>query len=366
MRVVVVGAGAVGSFLGGSLAEAGHDVAFLDRRDVPEGCREPLVMAHPGGRRATVEVAVVGPAAPDAIAWAGAEPGQHPDLLVFATKQFDLPAALAMAARWPFTPALTVQNGIGAEEAVAAARPGTGLVAGSLTAAVRLHHPAHGPEPGLDLGVAVAHRLRHGGLALAPAMGAVGPVVDALVAAFRAAGLRTVRLRDAPAMKWSKLLGNLVGNATSALLDEDPSAIYANPRLFEIERRQLAETVATMRALGLRPVALPGADVRFLVLAARLPAWLGRPLMVRAVGGARGGKMPSLRLHLRHADGPTEARWLNGAVAEAAVRTGTGAPVNARLAALVDEAATDPGRRAWFRGRPDRLLEAIGDLPASR
>jgi 2-dehydropantoate 2-reductase len=76
--------------------------------------------------------------------------------------------------------------------------------------------------------------------------------------------------------------------------------------------------------------------------------------------------MPSLRLHLRHAEGPTEVRWLNGAVAEAAARTGIAAPVNGRLAALVDEAAADPERRAWFRGRPGRLLEAIGDLPAER
>ena len=359
MRVLVVGAGAVGSFLGGCLAEAGQDVAFLDQRDVPAGAREPLVIAHPGGRRVTVEVAIAGPGDPGALAWSGAAAGGAPDLVLFATKQFDLPGALAIAGRWPEAVALTVQNGIGAEEAVLAERPGAGLVAASLTAAVRLHHPAHGD----DLGVAVAHRLRRGGLALAPAAGPVEPIVEELAAAFRATGLRTVRLRDARAMKWSKLLGNLAGNATSALLDEDPGAVYADPRLFEIERRQLAETVATMRALGLRPVALPGADVRLLVLATRLPAWLARRLMARVMGGARGGKMPSLRLHLRHSAGRTEVRWLNGAVAEAAARAGVDAPVNGRLAVLVDEAAADPERRAWFVGRPGRLVEAVGELP---
>jgi 2-dehydropantoate 2-reductase len=357
VRVLVVGAGAVGSFLGGCLAEAGLDVAFLDQREVAAGAREPLIVAHPGDRRVTVEVAVAGPGAPGAIAWAGAEPGAAPDLVVLATKQFDLPAALALAARWPDAAALTVQNGIGAEETALEARPGAGLIAASLTAAVRLHHPGHGE----DLGVAVAHRLRRGGLALAPFAGPVEPLVADLVAAFRRAGLRTVRLHDARAMKWSKLLGNLAGNATSALLDEDPAAIYADPRLFDIERRLLAETVTTMRALGLRPVALPGADVRFLVLATRLPGRLARLLMTRVMGGARGGKMPSLRLHLRHAGGPTEVRWLNGAVAAAAARAGVAAPVNSRLAELVDEAAADPERRAWFRGRPGRLLEAIGE-----
>ncbi|MCU0483381.1 MAG: 2-dehydropantoate 2-reductase [Chloroflexi bacterium] len=360
MRVLVVGAGAVGSFLGGCLAEAGQDVAFLDRRDVVAGTREPLIVAHPGPRQATVEVALAGPGDPGALAWSSAERGAPPDLVLFATKQFDLPAALAVAGRWPGAASLTVQNGVGAEEAVMAARPGAGLVAGSLTAAVRLHRPAHGDDPG----VAVARRLRRGGLALAPMAGPVDALVDELLAAFRAAGLRTVRLGDARAMKWSKLLGNLAGNATCALLDEDPAAVYADPRLFEVERRQLAETVATMRALGLRPVALPGADVRFLALATRLPAWLARPLLARVLGGARGGKMPSLRLHLRHAAGPSEVRWLNGAVAAAAAEVGVAAPVNARLATLVDEAAADPERRAWFVGRPGRLIEAIGEPPA--
>ena len=36
LRVVVVGPGAVGSFLGGMLAAAGHDVALLRPR-IPEG-----------------------------------------------------------------------------------------------------------------------------------------------------------------------------------------------------------------------------------------------------------------------------------------------------------------------------------------
>ena len=162
-------------------------------------------------------------------------------------------------------------------------------------------------------------------------------------------------------MKWSKLLGNLVGNATSAILDMDPGDIYADPRTYPIERRQLHEAVAVMKALGLRPVSLPGADVSLLLRGLALPVAIGRPIVSRAIAGARGGKSPSLRLHVRIQDAgvPTEARWLNGAVADAGARTGTPTPVNAGLAALVDECAADAGRAAWFAGRPDRLVEAL-------
>jgi 2-dehydropantoate 2-reductase len=94
----------------------------------------------------------------------------------------------------------------------------------------------------------------------------------------------------------------------------------------------------------------------------RLPTWLGRPILTRVVGGARGDKLPSLRLHVRSASPgqpaaePTEAAWMYGAVARFGQQVGVATPVNARLAALVDEVAMHPDRREWFRGHPERLL----------
>ena len=122
-----------------------------------------------------------------------------------------------------------------------------------------------------------------------------------------------------------------------------------------------------MRSLGLRPVSLPGADVSLLLRGLALPVAIGRPIVSRAIAGARGGKSPSLRLHVRIQDAgmPTEARWLNGAVADAGARTGTPTPVNEGLAALVDECAADAGRAAWFAGRPDRLVEALASRSPS-
>ena len=82
--------------------------------------------------------------------------------------------------------------------------------------------------------------------------------------------------------------------------------------------------------------------------------------MRRIIGGARGRKDPSLRIHANSGTGPSEVQWLNGAVARAAERLGGAAPVNRRLTELVDEVLADPERRTWFSGRPDRLVEAVG------
>lgn len=348
MRVVVIGAGAVGSFLAWTLASAGHDVALLRRPgrvgvDGVEGgggsgeSERPLRLVRPDGTTEAVTISVAPPSAP-------------PDLIVLAVKMPDLASALDAAAAWPASTVLAAENGVGADAQVASARPDGGILAGSLTTAV-----------GLEDGVVQRHS--RGGIGLATVRsgrpsGVRTGTAEGVAAAFRAGGLRAAVLADPQSMRWSKLLANLVGNATSAILDMDPADVYADPRLFAIERRQLREALAVMRRSGLAVCRLPGADVRGLALAVQLPARLMRPILRRVVAAGRGGKSPSLRLALRNG-GPTEVDWLQGGVATAAHALGGRAPVNERLAAIVRECSADPGRAAWFRGRPDRLLDAL-------
>ena len=341
-RVAVLGAGAVGTLLGGLLASTGADVVLLDPRVAPDAGDE-IVIHEPDGRR--VEARIARTTAP-------AELAAAPDLAVLAVKTFDIEAALDDLRAWPGTPVLTIQNGVGAEELVAAARPGVGHVAGSLTAPVE--------RPGAN---EVRWRGR-GGIGLAPVAGSVGNLVDELVGAFTAAGLPARRLGDARAMKWSKLVANLVGNALSALADRDPGEIYADPALFDLERRQLLEALAVMRAQGIGVIALPGANVPLLAVGVRLPAPLSRRVLGRVVGGARGGKSPSLRLHLRGgASGPSEVAWLNGAVARAGVLHGVPTPVNDALTSLVDAATADPELAASLAAEPARIVDLVARSP---
>ena len=345
----MIGPGAVGSFLGATLALAGHNVTLLGRRLAEGDAPDHVVLEASDGtarnvpvRRATDPAEV-------------AEPG----LVLLAVKSFDVDEALMTAARWPDAAVLTVQNGLGAEAAARAIRRAP-VLAGSLTTAVE-------PVAG---GV---RRLRTGGIGVAAVRGdgeeRAGALSAELAASWTRAGLPARVYPDADAMKWSKLLANLVGNATSAILDMDPGAVYADRDGYAVERAQLREGAAVMRALGLPPVNLPGAGVSLLLRGLALPEAIGRPVVSRVIAGARGGKSPSLRLHVRVArqGPPTEARWLNGAVAEAGARAGVAAPVNGRLAALVDEVAADPARAVFFARRPDRLAAelALAGAPAA-
>ena len=345
-KTLVVGAGAVGSFLGVLLASVGHDVTLV--RIFEPNSDRPVNLIRTDGSRVAIPVHRVTHTADAA----------DPDLIVVAVKMPMLREALEPTLRWPTTPTLTVENGIGAYELASEARPRAPQIAGSLTAPIA---PASPDE---------VRWLGRGGIGLAPVASDARPFVPGLVADFRAAGFRAAELSSAPAMKWSKLLANLIANASGAILDMDGNAIYGDFGLFDIERRQLLETLRVMKALGLSPVAIPGAPVPWLARGVRLPAWLGRPILRRALGDARAGKMPSLRLHVRSApaDGPspeeTEVAWMNGAVVESGERLGIDTPVNRILAKLTEEVAQSPERRAAFRGHPERLLAELRSADA--
>jgi 2-dehydropantoate 2-reductase len=335
--VVVVGGGAVGSFVAALVAGADRRVTLAGRPGTgPQGPSE-IVVRNPDGdiRRARVERA-------DGIA--GLEP---PEYVVLAVRMPDLAAAVDACRRWPDVPIVTLQNGIGAEDLVLAARPDAPLLAGSLTAPI--DRAADGT---------LEWRKRRG-IALSQVRGDTAPVLGAIGGALASGGLPVAVLDSWRAMKWSKLLTNLVANAVPALLDADPAAVYADRRLFAVERAQILETLHVMAALGLVPVRLPGADVRWLALGFRAPTTLASPVMRRVVGGARGGKAPSLLLHLRAGGGPSESPWLNGGVARTGAASSVATPVNAALAALMDAAAADPSAWDRTRGRPEALLAAI-------
>ena len=344
MNALVVGGGAVGSLLAWALATGGLSVAVVRRR-AEQSTSSSLTVVGPRGSGGTVNVAVVSSAG---------ETRMEPDVVVLAVRTFDVAAAVVSLPPLDRATFVTVQNGIGSEEVVRELRPGHPLVAASLTASVDM-----APD-------GLVHWLRRGGIGLAPVDGA--PSLSDLAAAYRPSGMRVRTYADWRTMKWSKLIANLVGNATSALVDLPVSDVYANPALFEIEREQLREAFAVVRAAGLKPVSLPGADVSRLELAIGLPSPVARTILGFAVGGGRGDKDPSLRIAMAAGADRTEVEWLNGAVARNGTELGIDTPVNRALTQLLLQAATDATQRARFRHRPDALVAAIAafrDRPAA-
>jgi 2-dehydropantoate 2-reductase len=267
------------------------------------------------------------------------------DVALFALKSFDTETALE--AMLPFSqqlpPVLCLQNGVDNEPRIAAALGADKVIAGTVTSAI-----GRG-----GLGNIALERLRGVGIADGH------PLSGRLAETFERAGLRPRLYPRAADMKWSKLLTNLLANATSAILDLTPAQIFADPRLYRIEMVQMREALAVMSALGARVVDLPGTPVRLLALGVHLPGVIARPLMQRAVGGGRGGKMPSFHIDLHTGRSQSEVEYLNGAVWRYGAQLNLSTPVNRLLTeTLLALTRGEEPVEAW-RNKREKLLDRL-------
>jgi 2-dehydropantoate 2-reductase len=312
VNVYIVGAGAVGRYLGDLLAASGNDVAYAPR-DLD----------------AVVPVEV--------------------DLALVTVKAYDTPGAIATLERAlasaPGATIVTPQNGVGNEELLAAAFGADRVVAAALTVPV---------ESGRDGTVVAANG---GGIAFAPV--GTSSAHNWLLATFEAAGLPALAAADYRSLKWSKLALNVVANASCAILNVLPERLVHMGDAFDLELRAIREVRAVMKASGIVAIDLPRYPVRALQGIATLPSPVARGLLANRIAGARGRKPPSLLLDLRAMKNRTEVEVLNGAVARAAHDAGVKAPVNTVFARIVSDIASMPQLWAKYRERPDALTAEV-------
>jgi 2-dehydropantoate 2-reductase len=345
LSVLVFGAGAVGAYVGGSLALFGHHVVFLERPPVAAELRSRgLRLSLPSGKQ-TIDSPLVADSLEQAL--------EHKpfDVAIFALKSFDtvpvLQSLLPYNADLP--PILCLQNGVENEPVIAAALGPEKVIPGTLTSAIQRLAP----------GEVVLERLRGIGIA------GERPISRRLVVIFNQAGLNA-RLFQRPAdMKWSKLLTNLISNATSAILDMTPAQVFAHPALYRLEVAQLREALAVMRAQNIRVVDLPGTPVRLLAFGVRwLPPALSRPLIARGVGSGRGNKMPSFHIDLHSGRGQSEVDYLNGAVVRAGDQLGIPTPANKVLRDTLLAITHGEMSPEIFSKKPEALLERFHSIQA--
>ncbi len=297
MRFLIFGAGAIGIYIGGSLALAGQEVLFLERPEAARALRDRGMCLWKGGKELRIESPKIVTSIEDAVN----READGFDAAILAVKSYDTQAvlqAMQPLARW-MPPIIDLQNGVENEAALAQILGEDRVIAGSVTTAVGRK----------GVGEVVVERSRGVGLA------ATHPLSPALQIVFNQAGLKTRLFKHPPAMKWSKLLTNLIANASSAILDMSPGEIFSDPKLYGIEITQLRETLQVMSAQGIPVVDLPGTPVRLLAAAVQfLPISLSQPVLKKAVGAGRGRKMPSFHIDLYQGHGKSEVEYLNGAV----------------------------------------------------
>ncbi len=335
MHYLIYGTGAVGGLIGGQLALSGQRVTFLARPRVAETLRTNGLIIQSRGTSRHLEQ-------PDVITdLRTAFADQIPDLIVLTVKAYDCQSAAediqdAVDAQ---IPVLSMLNGIGSEETLAAVLGEPRVLSGTLTTAVQHLEP----------GTIRIERERGVGLAQDR------PIVAAIEEEIRQAGFEVQRFQDRRRMKWSKLMTNIVANATSAILGWSPDRIFAHSGIARLEIEALRETVRVMRAMGIQPQNLPGVPVALLGRAIFLPARIIRPVLRQVVAKGRGEKLPSF--HYDIGKGRSEIEWLNGAVMREGSRCNVFTPASHILTQTLLDLVRNQVVPSTYHDKPEELLK---------
>lgn len=378
IRILIVGGGAIGCFVGGTLAAREHDVTLVGRASTAVAVRERgLKLLAADGTARTIRsiraVSSVQEAFQTAPEENGRDKSEHSswhapslphatqfDLAILAVKSYDTEKALDELAKatgtdaLPISAILSLQNGVGNEEAISARFGLQQVLSGTVTAPVQLLEPGvvRVTKTSFAIGLAPWQPEPPGP---APSTGHCQQAKELFVSA----GIPAKVYEDAAGMKWSKLLMNMIGNATSAILAEPPDITFADKRIANLEIDALREALHVMSAANIRarniekyPLAAIAPLLRF------GPRALLRPALLKVVSGARGGKMPSLFLDLEAGKKGSEIGWYNGAIVRKGDQVGIDTPVNRLLTRTVRKMADDPQLRATWRGKREFLANA--------
>ena len=348
LKILTFGAGAIGTYIGGSLALAGHQVVFIEQPVVADdlrvrGMKLDLTLDK---RRNTQDVSALAPSSFVIVSSLEEALRYGPfDVALFALKSFDAESALAgmQAYADKIPPILCLSNGVDNEPMIARVLGPDKVIYGTVTTAI-------GRRGAGDI---VLEKLRGVGVAAGHALS------EKLVAALDEAYLNCRLYADAHSMKWSKMLTNLIANPTSAILDMTAAEVFANKKLYKLEIDMLSECLAVMKAQGLEVVDLPGTPVKALAFATKLPLWLSKPFLGRAAGSGRGAKMPSFHIDLHSGRGKSEVQYLHGAVVRAGEKANIATPVNKVLTDTLLSLTRKEIPLEEYSHQPEKLLAKL-------
>lgn len=328
MRYIIHGAGAVGSLVGGMLAEGGAEIVLVARPAHAEAVNAGgLVIRSRSGDRVVRNLSAV--VAPEHI-----EP--KPDDVILLAVKTGQTASSVQALRDVFseeTPIVCLQNGIRNEEF--AARRFLRVYGGMAGISATLVAPGVVSQT-LDLKIALGNYPR-----------GVDGLVREIAADMARGGFKATTHESVMAVKWSKLLLNL-NNATLAVIDSWVQLARVTPSI----SRFMAEVQEEGRhVLEVAGISLEDPDNPY-DLPSNIAALRAVTEDVEKIHQARAldydlRTYPSTWVDLKARRGETEAGYFNGEIILLGEKHGLPTPYNSTLLQTVEEMAAggaEPGR----------------------
>lgn len=289
MKVAVMGAGAVGSYIGAMLARAKHDVTLIARPQHVDAIKKHGLLFNSRSFHGSVPVQATTEAA-------GVEGA---DVVLLCVKSGDTEAAgRAMAPHLkPDATVLCLQNGVDNAERLQAIIEQTAVPA-AVYVATEMAGPGH-----------VKHKGR-GDLIIGSS-----PASDDIARQFSDAAIPTTISNNVIDELWVKLITNCVYNALSAVAQLPYGPLFKVEGVSDVAEDVIGECIAVAGALG---ISIPG-NISDTVLA--LASTMPEQYSSTAQDLARGK--------------PTEIDYLNGYIVRKGAELGISTPVNLALQVMV-------------------------------
>lgn len=307
MKIVIVGAGALGGYVGALLSESGVELTLYDVRAdyVAQVQAEGLTLSPLHQPTKTYHPKITADLGALAI----------PDALILATKAYHTQAALLGAKNLvgPETLVCSFQNGYGNLELIAELVGDPARIVAMTTAHNFLvlgptHIQSYTGAGGVDLGLMAGGKPER--------LMALGELMKALKL--------PVKVHDSAAeVVWNKILWNAVLNCTAAVTGLDVISMVNTPAIQPLLKDLAAEYFAVSAKMGVK-VWHPPNFVDLMIFGAKAA------IKMQNVAPPK----PSMLQDLE-AGRPTEIDYINGAIVSMGEKHGVPAPVNKTMTAIV-------------------------------
>jgi 2-dehydropantoate 2-reductase len=231
MRYAVIGAGAVGGYFGGRLANAGRDVCFLLHSDYDYVCSHGLRVDSCRGDF------LINPV--QAYRDAAGLPQCDVVLVGLKTVNNHLLPDMLRKVTGPETLVVLIQNGIGMEDDLQAAMPGLQIAAATAFICSAKAGPGH-----------ISH-MDYGTLTIANYSCRDNGRIDALVIDLTESGIETY-LAEYKLARWRKAVWNMPFNGMTVALDASTDALLKNPSTRLLIYDQMLEVINAANACGVK------------------------------------------------------------------------------------------------------------------
>jgi 2-dehydropantoate 2-reductase len=310
MKIAVIGAGAVGSVIGGLLARAGEDVTLIGRQPHVDAVNSHGLLIE--GALGALRIPVVARERLDF----------RPDLALLAVKTQGIEATVrSILPLIAATPILTLQNGVRADDLLAGIVGEEHIVSGVVVFGATFLEPGqvtYSPAGTLVVGSPFGP--------ITPSVRNVATVLSKAIPTRVSGNIRGAH--------WTKLIIN-ENNALPAITGLSIQEVNAQPPLRKLSVLLMREAVDVMRKAGIGLGPLPGVPTRMLGPVLHMPtpvaAVLPR-LLTRALGETP--FLGSTLQSIKRAKG-TEIDYLNGEIVSLGKQLGVATPYNTAVVELV-------------------------------